>query len=477
MFALVYSGIRSESLAKPISIKPEEAVARSYADRLILEKLSEMEAAVKLGELADKLSGVGIGLAAVRSLMASNPDVFAYHERRWVPAARLNSQGRPIAEIMRAILDSFGAPVQITTLIDEVARAQRSTPEIMEPTILRLIAGNGGFVEVEGGLVGLDAWGFVATDEKFDRALEINRISREDFEAAATKLSDVDFRSPNWAAQVLKHAPIKLKEAGAVAHSKLNNDDPRSVLMYSSGEILKGLFAEPNFVYNSDGTFMTEADAKGLVSTALKVAMKLTPSIDIDDVAPIEFKSDDIAKLIKKIVASDKTTTAIKLLEEHFEITPGSKTYPDDLANIIATLCASKEVEWIGGDRFRKAGDHPEYIMEVPEPFQFVATGMLDEEGEEIDVELTDDGLNSSLRKLLQHPLALDVVDEDIQPALKSQPESIRLVLNQFTENSAPSRLLSFQLDGSKTNRRFKKRFLSILRVENFKFGLTMKLA
>ena len=84
MFALVYPSIRSESLAKPISIKPEEAVARSYADRLILEKLSEMEAAVKLGELADKLAGAGIGLAAVRSLMASNPDVFAYHERRWV---------------------------------------------------------------------------------------------------------------------------------------------------------------------------------------------------------------------------------------------------------------------------------------------------------------------------------------------------------------------------------------------------------
>jgi hypothetical protein len=432
MFALVYSGIRSEPLAKPISIKPEEAVARSYADRLILEKLSEMEAAVKLGELADKLSGAGIGLAAVRSLMASNPEVFAYHERRWVPAARLNSQGRPIAEIMRAILDSFGAPVLITTLIDEVARAQRTPPEVIEPTVLRLIAGNGGFVEVEGKLVGLDAWGFVATDERFERALELNRISREDFEAADAKLKDVDFRSPSWAVDVLKHAPIKLKEAAAVAHSRLNNDDPRSVLMYSSGEILEGLFAVPGYVYNSDGTFMTEADAKTLVSTALKVAMKLTPSIDVDDVAPIEFKKEDIDKLIKKIAASDKTTTAIKLLEEHFEITPGSKTYPDDLANIIATLCASKEVEWIGGDRFRKAGDHPEYIMEVPEPFQFVASGVLDEEGEEVDVELTDDGLNSSLRKLLQHPLALDVLDEDIQPALKSQPESIRLVLKSI---------------------------------------------
>lgn len=419
-------------MAKPISIKPEEAVARSYADRLILEKLSEMDAAVKLGELADKLSGAGIGLAAVRSLMASNPDVFAYHERRWIPAARLNSQGRPIAEIMRAILDGFGAPVAIQTLVDEVARAQRTDSELVEPMVRRMIGSHQGFFEVSGQLVGLLAWGFVAKDEKLDRALALNGVSQEDFEAASKVLGDIDFRSSDWAAQALKHAPINIKSVGAVAHSKLNSDDPRSVLMYDAEKIYADLFSVPGYVYNSDGTFMTEADAKNLVSAALKLALKLTPSIDVDDVAPLDFKPEDIAKIIKKIVSSEKTTTAIKLLEEFFEITPGSKTYPDDLANIIATLTASPEVEWVGGDRFRKAGDHPEYITEVPEPFQFVASGVLDEEGEDVDIELTDDGLNSSLRKLLQHPLALDVVDEDIQPALKAQPDSIRLVLKSI---------------------------------------------
>ena len=37
--------------------------------------------------------------------------------------------------------------------------------------------------------------------------------------------------------------------------------------------------------------------------------------------------------------------------------------------------------------------------------------------GEPVDVELVDDGLSTSLRKLLQHPLATDVLDEDILPA------------------------------------------------------------
>ncbi|MBI1331361.1 MAG: hypothetical protein JST12_14125 [Armatimonadetes bacterium] len=419
-------------MPKPISIKPEEAVARSYADRLILEKLSEMEAAVKLGELADKLSDAGIGLAAVRSLMASNPDVFAYHERRWVPAARLNSQGRPIAEIVRAILDSFGAPVAFTTLVEEVARAQRTTPEAIEPMIRRLVNGHQGFIEVEGALVAQLSWGFVAKDEPLARALALNGVSVETLEATTKKLAGVDFRAEGWATEVLKHAPLNIKAIGAVAYSKVNSDDPRSALIFDAESFYRALFAVPGYIYNSDGTFMTEADAKSLVSAALKLAQKLTPSIDVDDAAPLEFKPEDVDRLIKKIVSSEKTVTAIRLLEEFFEITPGSKTFPDDLANIIATLCTSDKVEWVGGDRFRKAGDHPEYIMEVPEPFQFVPSGVLNEEGEEVDLELTDDGLNSSLRKLLQHPLALDVLDEDIQPALKNQPESIRMVLKSI---------------------------------------------
>ncbi|HLO98817.1 MAG TPA: hypothetical protein VK171_09510 [Fimbriimonas sp.] len=419
-------------MAKPISIKPEEALARSYADRLILEKLTEMEAAVKLGELAEKLSSTGLGLAAVKTLMASNPDIFAYHERRWVPAARLASQGRPIAEISRAILSAFAAPVAISSLIDEVARAQSTTVEAIEFQVRRVIENHKEFAVLEDEHVALTSWCFDANEEVLERALDINQVSREELAEAAAKLEGIDFREDGWAEKVLAHAPINLKHIGAVAFSKLNSDDPRSVLIYEAAKMMRALFAVPGYAYCADGTFVAADHAKTLIAAAVRLATKLTPSIDVDDAAPIEFKSEDIAKLVSKIVSSESSQTAIKLLEESFEITPGSKTFPDDLANIISSLRQQKEIEWVGGDRFRKLGSHPEYITEVPEPFQFVPSGILDEEGEEVDVELTDDGLNSSIRKLLQHPLALDVLDEDPQPLLKNQPESIRMVLKSI---------------------------------------------
>ena len=119
-------------MAKPIAIKPEEEFARSYVDRLILEKLTEMESAVKLGELADKLSDEGIGLATVRSLLASNPERFAYHERKWIPASRLQGAGRPFAEAMAIVLHRFGGPMPLAMLVTEISRIRRAEEEKVE---------------------------------------------------------------------------------------------------------------------------------------------------------------------------------------------------------------------------------------------------------------------------------------------------------------------------------------------------------
>jgi len=419
-------------LAKPTAIKPEEAFARSYADRLILEKLSEMDVAVKLGELADKLSDEGLGLAAVRSLMASNPDVFAFHERRWMPAARLNSIGRPVAEIMRALLDSFGAPVSFNMILTEVARVRQQEVEVLESTVRRFAERDPNFVLLDDDRVAMIKWGFVANEETLERALAINGINKERYEEVKAKLGNLDFRGSNWAVEALKHAPLSLKEISAVAFGSINSDNPRSTLIYNIKDVLRAVFSVPGYVYITDGTLVTEAEAKNLVSSAVKLAQKLTPTIDVDDAQPIELKPEDIAKVVKKVVESEESVTSTRLLEEYFEITPGTKTFIDDFANMNNALRADASVVWVGGDRFRKAGNVPDYIHEIPAPFEFFQSGVLNEENEEVDVELTDEGLNSSLRKLLQHPLALDVEDEDIQPALKNQPDSIRLVMKSI---------------------------------------------
>lgn len=420
-------------MAKPIAIKPEEEFARSYVDRLILEKLTEMESAVKLGELADKLSPEGIGLATVRSLLASNPERFAYHERKWIPASRLQGQGRPFAEAMAIVLHRYGAPMAVDMLVTEISRIRQAPEEIVEEIIRRIARADRSFVSTANDEIALTDWGFQATDEVHARAIALNGVSQEDLEAARKRLEGIDWRSDLGIEEAIKKAaPIRMKLLGAVAYTAVNSADPKSVLIFDSRDFFSKALSVQGFVFAPDGVIHPEADTKKWISAAIKLADKLAPSVELDDAAPIEIKPEDIDKLVAKILRSESSTTATKLLEENYEITISNKTFPDDMANMLTALKSNSAIQWVGGDRFRKANDYPEYITEVPEPFHFVTTTVEDEEGELIDVELTDDGLSSSLRKLLGHPLATDVLDEDIQPAPKTMPEGVRLVLKSI---------------------------------------------
>jgi hypothetical protein len=392
-----------------------------------------MEAAVKLGELADKLSSSGIGLSTVRSLLASNPDRFAYHERRWIPAARLSGAGRPFSEAMALVLRGFGGPMPRALLIQELSRIRHTDEETVEAIARRVIDIDRRFVIDAADNISLTSWSFIANDESVERALALNGITREEVDQVATKLKNIDWRSSDAVATAItKAAPVNIKVLGAVAWMALNPQDPRATLLFDPREFYVNALAVPGYVFAPDGVIYPEAETKKWVSAAVKLADKLAPTVELDDAAPIEVKREDIDRLVQRVLGADESVTATRLLEENYEITPSNKTFPDDMTNIMTALRSDPKIVWVGGDRFRKSGDIPDFIYEVPEPFQFQQTENRDEEGELVDVELTDDGLSSSLRKLLSHPLATDVVDEDIQPAPKTMPESLRLVLKSI---------------------------------------------
>jgi hypothetical protein len=420
-------------LAKTITIQPQELHARAYADRLILRELTDMEAALKLGELAERLSGVGLGLSAVRLLLASNPERFVYHDRRWIPASRLEGVGRPLNEAVRLMVDRFGGPVPIELIEQEILRLHPEQGEEIADRLYRSVKSDPNLILSEDGGVALADWAFLATDESVERAFALHNLTKEEVDEAAKRLAKVDWRAKDAAEQALKAgAPISAKALGAVAWLNLNAQDPRAVLLYDGAKLFGQLVSVDGFVYGSDGVFYPEEETKKWISAAIKLADKLAPTVEVEEAAPIEVKAADVKAMARKIAASDQTVTATRLLEEQYEITTANKTFPDDLANVVDALKAEDSVWWVGADRFRKPKTAPDFVYSVPEPFHFVQTNVTNEEGEPVDVELTDEGLSSSLRKLLQHPLAQDVLDEDIFPAPKTMPERLRLVIKSI---------------------------------------------
>ncbi len=417
-------------LAKTIQLKPEELSARAYADRLILQKLTELHAVVKLSEISEALQSQGIGLAAVRSLLASNPERFAYSERRWIPAARLESEGRPFNEIVRLLVDRFGGPMPIALVAKEVAHTQGEAVDAVEPLIRRMVASDPNLLITANDDLVLGSWVFRALDESIERAYGLNHIEESAVEEVEKKLGSFDWHQDGAIRKALDTVKtVHVKALGAAAWKALNPQDPRSVLLFDWREFNSELLSQPGYVYGADGVLTPEEEAKKWISAAVKLADRIAPTVDIEDAQPIEVKSSDINKMIDKILASDESTTATELLEQFYEITPSVKTFPDDLANVKQALADSGKVWWVGGDRFRKPNSAPDFVYGVPDLFQFVNTEYVDAEGELIDVELSDEGLSSTLRKLLSHPLATDVLDEEMLPIPKQQQEQIRLVL------------------------------------------------
>lgn len=419
-----------DPLAKAVELKPEEISVRSYADRLILEQLTEMHTVVKLSDLVDRLQSAGLGLAAVRSLLASNQDRFAYSERRWVPAARVLGEDRPAHEAVRLFVESFGGPVSKDLVMKEVCFARAEDEDSVRDRLDRYAKSDSSMFLTDDNKFALTHWVFVASDEKVERALGLNMVSEEEVAEGQKALGDFDWTQEGAIEKALaKLAPVKATLIGALAWLALNPQSAHAVHRYRWREFNAKLLATPGYVFSGDGMIAPESAVKGWIASAIKIADRIAPTVEIEDAAPIEMKSDDVKKIVARIVASEESVTATKLLEDFYEITPSVKTFPDDYQNLIDCLRAESEVVWVGGDRFRKAGTLPDFIDAIPEVFEYEETQFTDEEGELIDVELSDDGLSTTLRKLLFHPLSTDVLDEDVQPAPKQLQDSIRLVL------------------------------------------------
>ncbi|MDI9641283.1 hypothetical protein QPK87_06370 [Kamptonema cortianum] len=404
--------------------------ARDYADRLVLEKLTEIYEAVKPSEVSELLQDQGLNLSAVRALLASNPSRFAYDERRWVPAARIAASGRSIAASVKEMVERFGAPMPFKLAVVELSRVNDQHEDDVEAVLRRVVEADPDMILTGDDKIAAGSVVFRATYETPERAFLVNGIEASEVEAVQKQLGKFDWHAPDAVVTALeKTAPVSIKALGAAAWLALNPQDPKATHHYCWRTFNAELLSIPGFVASGDGRLFAESEAKSWVTAAVKGADKLDAVIEVEDAAPLELKKADIEECVKAILSSEESVTATSLLENKFEVTPMVKTFPDDLANVMESLNNDNRVWWVGGDRFRKPGTAPDFVNETPEPLKYVQTEFKDEEGEYVDSELTDEGLSSSLRKLLLHPLATDVMDEDIQPAPKAMPEQLRLVL------------------------------------------------
>lgn len=288
-------------MAKGTSLKQEEQLARGYADRLVLEVLTDLYECVKPSEIADRLQSHGIGLGAVRSLLASNPTMFAYAERRWVPAARVDTEGRPFHAALVNTVARFTAPVSKELVVTELSRRFELDPADVLDRVERIVAQDPDVLETRSGDLVATSLIFVAHDETPERAMLLNAVTDAEVSEVQKQLGDFDWLAADALMLALeKCSPVSLKGLGAAAWLALSPNDPMVTPLYDWRSFNADLLSIPGFVLAQDGKLYAESDAKKWLANVGKISDKLTPEIEIEDATPLELKPEDIDAMSRR---------------------------------------------------------------------------------------------------------------------------------------------------------------------------------
>ena len=391
----------------------DEALAVRYAEDLMHGGLLEAGEPVKASEAA-RLSGEkSVDLKLGRVILASNPKRFASTDRKWTVWTRFAGPDRATERNLDETLNNYGLPAHRDALARELAAIYGRPVEIYEVMLERMLANRDRYFPASDGRVGLTRWLLDTSSESEEDVLFDNYLTEADvarFAADAGKLSASDLDGIiKFLDKVKEPVPNKLLQF------YIWRSNP---LRFNAVTLFNNLLKDGRAVYLSSGEWLGPKAVEKLKGFFKSIAEREVDEYGEQKAAetqiPLVVTEEDKSQLVQRVLKSEGSSRAAKLLEEIFEVTPGESTYDQDLASVINALRNDEQVVWVGADRFVPKGSIPEYVFSVPELLHFNITHYTDAEGNEVDLVLEDDGFDGGLQREILSPLAQDVLDEEL---------------------------------------------------------------
>jgi hypothetical protein len=135
---------------------------------------------------------------------------------------------------------------------------------------------------------------------------------------------------------------------------------------------------------------------------------------------------------VEQIVQSRGIAHLPAILETIFEISQRDQIYQMAAEGLTESMKADHRFIWLGTDRWAMAGTIPSYVSELSDTLSIPVFNFETPEGEKIDVELDDEGLEGTLATEINDPLVLDVFDCEISvPKAKPVSDYARCVVTR----------------------------------------------
>ena len=422
---------------------PTEREAMRYLEDQAYAALLGFKEPVRSAEIIGVIGKEKYSSKLMRHVLSASSR-FAQIDRRWDLEIRYEDKQKPLERVLRGILAQYGHPMSVQQVANELASVYERPAEYYESMVLRMLTDEEKYFSTSDGSIGLREWLLVvmSDDEEdiiFDNDLDVEEINS--LEKAAAKI--------DWAAEEAASSVIKFLDA---IKSPVSN---RLISFYGwrvQGEafdpaaLFDILINNTKLVWLSDQKWASKKMAGEYDDILVGLADKLSEEVleeapvSLDEKAEVVVEaaptlslniSDRDLEEVVQIISQTGEARMPAILESVFEISPRDPIYQVAAEGLGDAMRTDPRLIWVGTDRWRMADTIPAYASEIPAELAIPKLVFETADGERLDVELEDEGLEGGLDKEIHIPMAQDVGDSDPIPKKDegTSPDSVHCVL------------------------------------------------
>ncbi|HEY3282854.1 MAG TPA: hypothetical protein VGN26_11315 [Armatimonadota bacterium] len=387
-----------------------EAARRRVAD-LCYEFLLKQTEPIRMGDIVTAVTKhIGVSAKVVRFALMDHTR-FLMVGREWDLVARDLDPRRAIERLIADVIRAYGHPMDLATIGRELSHSLNRGPHALMDVSERMVRSRPEFFRYEGAKVGLTEWLLELKGDTPEDILWENFEDESEVDALKALASGIDWSAGAEAASLAimdkAERPIGSRALQFVVWSHLRDD-------FNPEALFKTLYTRKDTAFLSGGLWCGPAMVSQF-SQALQAVDKQEIGVELSEEdlpKPISIEAADLETV--KDLLSGGPSRVVDILETHFEIPRDDPGYNQNRESLEKALRGDSRFEWAGWDRWQLVQQPPAKALQFPELLQPIFLDVETSQGQLVDQELEDEGLDGDLAAEIQKPLA--ALQGDLQP-------------------------------------------------------------
>ena len=405
----------------------KEASAIHYLEDLVYDHVFSAVEPISTSRVVELLGGArAFNQATVKQLLSKSRRLM-YLDRKWHLVARHRLRRRPTEGILRAILESYGKPLSMDRIAREFSILHARPEEYFQKMLQEVIPSlSEEYIFVAKDMVALREW-FLELPEDPDTPYDAV-LSLED-------TAQMDTLHEKW------ESPLREKKESLAAYvGRLNSalDGPVSNTLvgyllwkeqprrFHPATAFAELLQTPGVLLLSGCWWCGEKlvdelrlTLAGLFEAVRKLARKGERALSIaaimskDDGKRMPISDAESAQINSALASNPEGMSLEDLVNSVFEVAPGEDDFRPLAFTALEALQNTPGIQPVGEYRWVISRNIPDEILAVPEVVEIEEVAVESAEGEEIDVELSDEGLEGDCVAFVHDPRFEDFGDSD----------------------------------------------------------------